>query len=71
MIFSLAIIQDIYQDRRNRWRTVHVVLNCVALVLFIGQGITGTRDLLEIPLSWQEQHIQLCDYSNKKCPEQK
>lgn len=68
MIFSLAIIQDIYRDRRNRWRTVHVVLNCVALVLFIGQGVTGTRDLLEIPLSWQEQHIQQCDYANKKCP---
>lgn len=57
MIFSLAIVQDIYKDRQNRWRTVHIILNCVALLLFIGQGMTGTRDLLEIPLSWQEQYV--------------
>jgi ABC-type sugar transport system permease subunit len=57
MIISLTIIQDIYKDRQNRWRTVHIILNCVALLLFIGQGMTGVRDLLEIPLSWQEQYI--------------
>jgi Protein of unknown function (DUF4079) len=67
MIFSLAIIQDIYQDRSNRWRTAHVVLNCIAVLLFISQGVTGTRDLLEIPLSWQEQHLYQCDFVNKKC----
>ena len=48
MIFSLAIVEDIYQDRSNRWRKVHIGLNCFALLLFIGQGITGARDLLEI-----------------------
>ncbi len=48
MIFSLAIIEDIYKDRTNRWRNVHIILNCFALFLFIGQGITGARDLLEI-----------------------
>ena len=48
MIFSLAIIEDIYKDRTNRWRNVHIALNCFALLLFIGQGITGARDLLEI-----------------------
>jgi uncharacterized membrane protein YozB (DUF420 family) len=48
MIFSLAIVENIYQDRSNRWRYLHVTLNCLALLLFIGQGITGTRDLLEI-----------------------
>lgn len=58
MIFSLAIVQDIYRDRTNRWRTVHVVLNCIALLLFVGQGFTGTRDLLEIPLGWQEPYIE-------------
>jgi hypothetical protein len=57
MIFSLAIVQEIYQDRTNRWRTAHIILNCVALLLFVGQGMTGTRDLLEIPLSWQEKNI--------------
>ncbi len=58
MIFSLAIFPDIYQDRTQRWRTVHVVLNCLALLLFLGQGMTGTRDLLEIPLSWQEKYVE-------------
>jgi hypothetical protein len=58
MIFSLAIIQDIYQDRSNRWRNVHIVLNSIATLLFITQGITGARDLLEIPLSWQDPYVQ-------------
>jgi drug/metabolite transporter (DMT)-like permease len=58
MIFSLAIVQDIYQDRKNRWRYAHVILNCIALLLFVGQGFTGTRDLLEIPLSWQQPYIE-------------
>lgn len=68
MIFSLAIVPEIYQDRSNRWRTVHTILNCIALLLFIGQGMTGTRDLLEIPLSWQEPYIYGCDFVNKTCP---
>lgn len=68
MIFSLAIVQDIYQDRQNRWRLAHIILNCFALLLFIGQGMTGTRDLLEIPLSWQATHLYQCDYVNKTCP---
>lgn len=25
MIFSVAIVQDIYQDRQNRWRKVHII----------------------------------------------
>ncbi|WP_392533324.1 DUF4079 domain-containing protein [Nostoc sp. C117] len=68
MIFSLAIFPDIYQDKSNRWRTIHTILNTIALLLFIGQGITGTRDLLEIPLSWQEPYIYQCDFANKTCP---
>ncbi len=48
MIFSLAIVEDIYRDKSNRWRNFHIILNCFALLLFMGQGITGTRDLLEI-----------------------
>lgn len=71
MVFSLAIVEDIYKDRSNRWRTVHIVLNCLALLLFIGQGMTGTRDLLEIPLHWQEQYIYQCDFVNKTCPQPK
>lgn len=69
MIFSIAIAPDIYQDRSNRWRIAHTVLNCFAILLFIGQAVTGTRDLLEIPLSWQEPHVYQCDFVNQKCPE--
>lgn len=69
MVFSLAIVEDIYQDRSQRWRYVHIILNCIALLLFIGQGITGTRDLLEIPLSWQKPAIYNCDFENKTCPQ--
>jgi hypothetical protein len=67
MVFSLAIVEDIYKDRSNRWRYIHIILNCLALLLFIGQGMTGTRDLLEIPLSWQKPFIYQCDSVNKTC----
>ncbi|MBD2484866.1 DUF4079 domain-containing protein [Planktothrix sp. FACHB-1365] len=67
MIFSLAIVPDIYKS--NRWRITHTVLNCIALLLFLGQGMTGTRDLLEIPLSWQEQHLYQCDWNQRTCPQ--
>jgi len=50
MIFSLAIIEEIYKDKSLFWRKVHIVLNSIALLLFIGQGITGTRDIFEIGL---------------------
>ncbi len=69
MIFSLAIVQDIYQDRKNRWRQVHILLNCFATILFLGQGITGARDMLEIPLSWQQTYVYKCDFVNKTCPQ--
>ncbi|MGD1909745.1 MAG: DUF4079 domain-containing protein [Rivularia sp. (in: cyanobacteria)] len=68
MVFSLAIVPEIYRDKSNRWRIIHTVLNTVALLLFIGQGLTGTRDLLELPLAWQEQFVYGCDYVNKVCP---
>ncbi|WP_293128186.1 DUF4079 domain-containing protein [Microcoleus sp. bin38.metabat.b11b12b14.051] len=71
MIFSVAIVQDIYQDRQNRWRTVHIILNCFALLLFIGEGMTGAKALLEIPLHWQEPYIYQCDFTNKTCPQPK
>ncbi len=58
MIFSLSIMQSIYKDRTQRWRMVHVVVSSAVALLFIGQAITGTRALLEVPLSWQEPYIQ-------------
>lgn len=69
MVFSLAIVEEIYQDRSQRWRYVHIILNCLALLLFIGQGATGARDLLEIPLSWQKPTVFSCDFANKTCPQ--
>lgn len=68
MIFSLAIAPAIYRDRSYRWRKVHTILNCVALLLFLGQGFTGARDLLEIPLGWQESYVYKCDFVSKTCP---
>ncbi|MBD2386954.1 DUF4079 domain-containing protein [Cylindrospermum sp. FACHB-282] len=59
MIFSLAILPEIYKDKTNRWRQVHIILNSTALLLFIGQGITGTQALLEVPLTWQEPYVQM------------
>ncbi len=70
MIFSLAIVPDIYKDRSQNWRRVHIVLNCVALLFFIGQGVTGARDLLEIPLNWQKPAIEqlyINDCQNRPC----
>ena len=47
IIFSLAIAPSIYKDKSHRWRIIHTVLNSIALLLFIGQGMTGTRDLID------------------------
>lgn len=48
MVISLAIVQEIYKDRSLAWRRLHIALNSVAFLLFIGQGITGIRDVAEI-----------------------
>ncbi|MEA5571368.1 DUF4079 domain-containing protein [Calothrix sp. UHCC 0171] len=58
MIFSLAILPEIYKDKSNFWRKVHITFSCIALLIFIVQGMTGTLSLLEVPLSWQEAYIQ-------------
>jgi multidrug transporter EmrE-like cation transporter len=69
MIFALAIFPDIYQDRTNTWRRVHVALNCIALLFFVGQGFTGTRDLLEIPLEWQKPYVEQLYIKNCQPPQ--
>jgi Protein of unknown function (DUF4079) len=48
MIVSLAISPEIY--RSLTWRRIHIILNSIALLLFLLQGLTGVRDLLEIPV---------------------
>lgn len=65
MIFALATLPEIYKSKR--WRLTHAALNTVAVLLFISQGVTGVRDLLEIPLHWQEPFIYQCDFENKSC----
>lgn len=50
MVFSLAVVPDIYQDKQKRWRRAHAFLNVIATLLFMGQGFTGARDLFEIGL---------------------
>jgi Protein of unknown function (DUF4079) len=48
MIVSLAILPEIY--RNLKLRRIHIILNSIALILFLLQGLTGVRDLLEIPV---------------------
>lgn len=66
MLFSLGARREILSQLR--WRRVHVTLSALAAVLFLIQGTTGTRDLLQIPLSWQKPALQACDWSQLRCP---
>ena len=66
MLFSLGARAEILRDIRIR--RLHVTANVLAALLFLTQGLTGTRDLLEIPLSWQKSTIYRCDFNAKTCP---
>jgi hypothetical protein len=66
MLFSLGARAEILRDIRIR--RLHVTANVLAALLFLTQGLTGTRDLLEIPLSWQKPTIYACDFNAKTCP---
>ena len=65
MLFSLGARAEILRDIRIR--RLHVTANVLAALLFLTQGLTGTRDLLEIPLSWQKSTIYRCDFNAKTC----
>ena len=67
MVVSLAMLPEIY--RSLTWRRVHIGLNIAATLFFFVQGLTGARDLLEIPLSWQESHVYRCNFELQTCPE--
>ena len=56
-------------SRHLRWRRLHVASNILIMVLLAVQAITGSRDLLEIPLSWQMPAIYRCDFTNQVCPD--
>ena len=66
MLFSLAGRPEILRDLRLR--RLHVTASMLAALLFVMQGITGTRDLLEIPLSWQKPVVYACDFALQRCP---
>jgi hypothetical protein len=66
LLFSLAAQPEIL--RQLRWRRLHLTANALAALIFITQGITGPRDLLEIPLSWQKPTIWGCDFQQRVCP---
>ncbi|MFM7361913.1 MAG: DUF4079 domain-containing protein [Cyanobium sp.] len=66
LLFSLAAQPEI--RRSLRWRRLHLSANALAVLLFLAQAISGSRDLLEIPLSWQKPAIQACDFKAQVCP---
>lgn len=66
LLFALAAQPEI--QRQLRWRRLHLSANALAALIFLTQGITGPRDLLEIPLSWQKPTIWGCNFEQRVCP---
>lgn len=66
LLFSVAARPEI--QRSLRWRRLHLSANLLAALLFLTQAAIGTRDLLEIPLSWQKPTIHACDPVARVCP---
>ena len=66
LLFAVAARPEI--QRSPRWRRLHLSANVLAALIFVAQGISGSRDLLEIPLSWQKPAIYACDFSRQVCP---
>ena len=67
LLLNLAARPEI--TRQLRWRRLHVTSNLLVMVLLAVQAITGSRDLLEIPLHWQKSAIYRCDFQNRICPD--
>ncbi|MFN9622058.1 MAG: DUF4079 domain-containing protein [Cyanobacteriota bacterium] len=65
LLFSLGARADILREKR--WRRMHLAASVLAGVLFLSQAISGTRDLLEIPLSWQKPALAACDWEARIC----
>ncbi len=66
MLFSLGARAEIL--RQKKWRRLHVAAAILAGLLFLSQAITGSRDLLEIPLAWQKPFLAACDWQARVCP---
>ncbi|EAQ74204.1 MULTISPECIES: DUF4079 domain-containing protein [unclassified Synechococcus] len=66
MLFSMSAKPEIF--RSLKMRRLHVSVNILVAVLLAVQAITGSRDLLEIPVSWQKPAIYSCDFEKRICP---
>lgn len=65
MLFAMASKPE--TQGSLRWKRLHVSANVLAALVFIAQGISGPRDLLEIPLTWQKPAIFACDFNARQC----
>lgn len=65
LVFTTAVRSQI--SRHLRWRRIHVIANLLVCLLLAMVAITGVRDLLEIPLSWQKAVLERCDYQKLVC----
>jgi len=66
MLWTTAARPEI--QRSLRLRRLHVSAAVLISLLLAVQAITGSRDLLEIPLSWQKPAIDSCDFNARQCP---
>jgi hypothetical protein len=66
LLFTTAARPEI--TRMPRLRRLHLLLNLLVMVLLAVQAITGSRDLLQMPLSWQTPAILSCDPLARSCP---
>jgi len=68
LVGTLLSVWALWIAKAPGLRRLHVTANVLAALLFVAQGITGTRDLLEIPLSWQKPTIYGCNFQLRTCP---
>ena len=67
LLFTTAARPEII--RMPRLRRLHLTLNLLVMVLLAVQAITGSRELLEMPLSRQIPSILSCDpLPTRSCP---
>ncbi|QPN59389.1 DUF4079 domain-containing protein [Synechococcus sp. CBW1002] len=66
LLFGVAARPEIL--RSLPWRRLHLTASALAGLLLLAQGISGPRDLLEIPLNWQKPAIATCDFVRQVCP---
>lgn len=66
LLFATAAKPEIF--RSLRFRRLHVSAAVLSALLLAVLAITGTRDLLEIPLSWQKPAIYSCNFEQRTCP---